>query len=210
VASEDAALADVAEATSQSHAGALPRLVRTALEASGTSWAEVDGIGVSIGPGSFTGLRIGLSLVKGIAYAGRLPVVPVSTLEALAAAAEAPPGAVVWAILDARMREVYAARFVTTETGLRRETPDAALSPDACAARIEPGAWIVGDAVAAYPVLADRGGHVLPFATHHPRGSIVARLALEPLRAGRVPPLGPLEPVYVRPSQAELARYPSR
>jgi tRNA threonylcarbamoyl adenosine modification protein YeaZ len=71
---------------------------------------------VSIGPGSFTGLRIGLSLVKGIAYAGALPVAAVSTLEALAWAADAPPGAVVWSVLDARMREVYAASFVRRPT----------------------------------------------------------------------------------------------
>ena len=68
------------EPTTQSHGGVLPGLVRDALDRAGVGWDALDGLAVSIGPGSFTGLRIGLSLAKGIAYAGALPIAAVPTL----------------------------------------------------------------------------------------------------------------------------------
>jgi len=203
-------LAETAETTAQSHVGSLPRQVQATLAQAGLDWPGVDGLAISIGPGSFTGLRIGLSLVKGIAYAGRLPVAAVPTLEALAHVADAAPGEVVWAVLDARMREVYAASFERGPDGLVRRTPDEALAPAALAARLRAGDVVVGDAPAAYPVLCDSPARILPFATHHPRGGVVARLGGAALAAGGAADLGPLEPVYVRPSQAEMARGHSR
>jgi tRNA threonylcarbamoyladenosine biosynthesis protein TsaB len=206
VARDDVVVAEVVEPTTRSHGGGLPRLVGAALAEAGVAWDDVGGLAVSIGPGSFTGLRIALSLAKGIAFAGGLPLAAVPTLEALAWAAEPSPGDVVWAVLDARMREVYAAAFERTPRGLARRSPDEALAPDRLAPRIEPGALLVGDAAATYPVLASSGARVLPFATHHPRGGIVARLGGAILAAGGAADLGAVEPVYVRPSQAELAR----
>ena len=202
----DVVLAEVVEVTTRSHGVVVPGLVRAALEQSGIDWPDLQGIAVSIGPGSFTGLRIGLALAKGIAYAGKLPLVAVPTLEALAWAAEPVVGDLVWAMLDARMREVYVAAFERTTHGLERRTPDEAVAPEALAARIVGPAVLIGDAPRAYPVLGREGVRVLPFESHHPRGGIVARLGAARLAAGEQASLGPLEPVYVRPSQAELAR----
>jgi tRNA threonylcarbamoyladenosine biosynthesis protein TsaB len=120
VARDDVVLSERVEVTTRSHGGVLPRLVQEALAEASLGWEAIDGLAVSIGPGSFTGLRIGLSLAKGIAYAGRLPIAPVSTLEALAWAADASAGDTVWAVLDARMKEVYAASFTRTASGLVR------------------------------------------------------------------------------------------
>jgi tRNA threonylcarbamoyladenosine biosynthesis protein TsaB len=128
----------------------------------------------------------------------------VSTLEALAWAADPAPGDTVWAVLDARMREVYAASFERTAAALVRRTPDEALPPDTLAARIPATAIVVGDAAATYPVLAASGARILPFATHHPRGGIVARLGTALLKSGRSADVGTLEPTYVRRSQAEI------
>jgi tRNA threonylcarbamoyladenosine biosynthesis protein TsaB len=194
------------EHTTRSHGGVLPGLVRAALDRADVGWDALDGLAVSIGPGSFTGLRIGVSLAKGIAYAGGLPIAAVPTLQALAWAAEPAAGDTVWAVLDARMREVYAASFESTSSGLQRRTADEALTPAALAPRLDPTALVVGDAVTAYPELADSGARVLPFATHHPRGGIVARLGAAILREGGAADVGSLEPAYVRASQAELAR----
>lgn len=204
-------LAEAALATTQSHVGALPGLVAATLDRAGVGWRDVDGLAVSIGPGSFTGLRIGLAFAKGVAYAGRLPIAAVPTLEALAAVADPHRDEVIWAALDARMREVYAASFTRGAGGaVERRTPDEALAPDALAGRLGPGCVVVGDAPGVYPALGTRGARVLPFATHHPRGGVVARLGARRLRGGEAADVGTLEPCYVRPSQAEMAARPSR
>ena len=205
MARDESVVAEVVAPNTQAHGRILPALIEQALERAQASWDDVEGLAVSIGPGSFTGLRIGLSLAKGIAYAGHLPIAAVSTLEALAWAADPSSGDHVWAILDARMREVYAASFERTATGLVRRTPDEALRPDALAPRIPATAVVIGDAVETYPLLATSGARVLPFATHHPRGGIVARLGATILQSGGGADVGTLEPTYVRPSQAELA-----
>jgi tRNA threonylcarbamoyladenosine biosynthesis protein TsaB len=205
VARDDDVVAEVVTANTQAHGRILPALIEQALERARATWDDVEGLAISIGPGSFTGLRIGLSLAKGIAYAGHLPIAAVSTLEALAWAANPSPGDTVWSILDARMREVYAASFEQTTTSLVRRTPDEALRPDALAPRVAATALVIGDAADTYPLLAASGARALPFATHHPRGGIVARLGANILRMGAGADVGALEPTYVRPSQAELA-----
>ena len=196
-------LAEVAQPESRTHVATLPALIAEVLAEARVTIEEVEGIAVSIGPGSFTGLRIGLALAKGIAFAGGVPLVGVPTLEALAWAAEASPGDTICAALDARKHEVYAALFTATGTGPRRLTPDLALAPALLAARLAPPCVVVGDAAAVYEVLRHPGHTVRPFATHHPRGGVVARLGWEYLTAGPVVNAGALEPTYVRAPDAE-------
>jgi tRNA threonylcarbamoyladenosine biosynthesis protein TsaB len=183
--------------------------VRDVLDDAGVAVADVGAVAISIGPGSFTGLRIGLSFAKGLAYAGRIPLVAVPTLEALALAADVEPGRVVGVALDARKQECWAATFRRTATGVERLTPDRAVGADAFVAGLPPGAVVVGDAGTVYQdAFADV--RVLPFADVHPRGGVVAAVGARRLVAGEVADAGTLEPVYVRPPEAELARSPSR
>ncbi len=200
----DVVLAEEAETAARSHVRTVPLLVRRVLARAGLGIEAVEGVAVSIGPGSFTGLRIGLGLAKGIAFGGGLPVAAVSTLEALAAVADAPPGATVCAALDARKREVYGAVFTVDAPGvLRRLTPDRALAPAALARELPPGTVLVGDAAEAYPDAWPAGLERRPFATHHPSGGIVARIGARRLLAGDVADLGTLEPAYVRAPDAK-------
>ena len=188
----------------RSHTRSLTQLVDRVLGDAGLAIADVDALAVSIGPGSFTGLRVGLALAKGIAFAGGLPIAASPTLEALAWVADAAPGDAVCAALDARKREVYAALFAADDRGPRRLTADVAQSPEALAAALPPGCVLVGDASDAYgDVLAPRAT-VRPFASHHPRGGVVARLGWERLARGEHASLGELEPVYVRAPDAQL------
>ena len=200
-------LAEDSEVASRSHVGSLPALVARVLARAGLAMDDVEAVAISIGPGSFTGLRIGLGFAKGVAFAGGLPVAAVPTLEALAEVAGGLPDETVCAALDARKREVYAALFrVGAAGGVERVTDDLALAPDVLAARLPPGTVLVGDAGEAYPDAFGPGIVRRPFATHHPRGGVVARLGARLLAAGAAVELGPLEPVYVRPPEAELAR----
>jgi tRNA threonylcarbamoyladenosine biosynthesis protein TsaB len=208
-------LAEATHREAHSHADILPTLVERVLTDAGCTIEDLDGLAVSIGPGSFTGLRIGLAFAKGVAFAGRLPLVPVPTLEALAWVAGAAPGETVCAALDARKREVYAAFFRVEAAGrLARLTADAALSPAALGGRLEAGTILIGDAAEVYADVLGTHATVRSFASHHPSGGVVARLGTEQLLAGHATRaetgLGALEPVYVRPPDAELPQPASR
>jgi tRNA threonylcarbamoyladenosine biosynthesis protein TsaB len=215
VARDGAVLAEAVHREVRSHADTLPTLVERVLTEAGCAIEDLDALAVSIGPGSFTGLRVGLALAKGIAFAGDLPLAPVPTLEALAWVAGATSGETVCAALDARKREVYAA-FFRIDAGGRpcRLTPDAALPPAVLAARLDRGTILVGDAAQVYADVLGPRVTLRPFESHHPRGGVVARLGTERLLAGEaIRPaagLGALEPVYVRPPDAELPHPASR
>ena len=102
-------------------------LIELLFESTGVSLQDITGLALSIGPGSFTGLRIGLSTVKGLAYGWQIPVVGVSTLFAHAARVTDYEG-LICVLLDARKNEVYAAVFRKTADIVNRVTEDAVAS----------------------------------------------------------------------------------
>jgi tRNA threonylcarbamoyladenosine biosynthesis protein TsaB len=105
---------------------------------------EVDGFCVTTGPGSFTGLRVGISLVKGLVLATEKPFWGVNTLEAYANLVK-PVSQPICPILDARKKEVYTARFEFKNDELVRETPDQAVSPqELCDMTQEPTVFLGG------------------------------------------------------------------
>jgi tRNA threonylcarbamoyladenosine biosynthesis protein TsaB len=109
------------------HAEVLLSLVDAALARGGLSLDKLSGFAVAIGPGSFTGLRIGLSTVKGLWYGSGLPLIGISTLHAWASRISYFSGQIC-VILDARKKEVYGALFRRRDGGLERLTPDEVLS----------------------------------------------------------------------------------
>jgi tRNA threonylcarbamoyladenosine biosynthesis protein TsaB len=192
------------------HMEILLPLISVLLARANASLAELSGIGVSIGPGSFTGLRVALGTVKGFAYALGHRVVGVPTLEALARTVKDWEG-IVCPLLDARKREVYAALFRRDSHGrLERLTPDLALTPQSLLERITAPCLFLGDGVETYGELLRKrcksAALVLPFSSHHPRGVVVARSAWERLCLGEQEDLQGLTPRYVRLPEAELKR----
>lgn len=130
-------------------------LIEQALEAAGTTLAELDRIGVGVGPGSFTGLRIGIATVRGLAHATGLPVAAVSTLGALAVAAGDGP---VLAVLDARRGEAFVARW----EGGRPVTAPRAVAPPELAAAAAGAALAVGDGAIRFRTVLEPAGVVVP------------------------------------------------
>jgi tRNA threonylcarbamoyladenosine biosynthesis protein TsaB len=184
----------------------LPALDRLLTDA-GVGLDALGGLAVSIGPGSFTGLRIGLSTAKGLAYATGLPVVGVPTLEVLAWSV--PYAAVpVCPVLDARKQEVYAALFRYEHGALVTVMAAAALAPEALCARIRRPTLFLGDGLAEYGELFRRllGTKVLvpPVASRGARPASVADLGRQRLLRGERDALEALVPLYLRPSEAEL------
>ena len=195
-------LAERCQAASLRHGLSLLALVEEVLNTAGMAWGDLEGIAVSIGPGSFTGLRVGLSTAKGIAFAQGLPLVGIPTLRALALAADVREG-IVSPILDARKGEVYAALFRVEEGQVDYLVEECAMALEAWLSRLPGPCTFIGDAVAMLNGNGDRLGRILPFERFFPRGSIVASLGAGALAEGRAANVATLEPLYVRPSEAE-------
>jgi len=158
----------------------------------------LDAIAIGAGPGSFTGLRIGMATAKGIAFAAARPLWAVSSLAALAFEAGR---SAVCAVLDARRGEVFAGCYRDGALiGEERVMAPAALAAWA-GSQLGADAAFIGDALAVHPELAALADRWQP-AT--PSGSAVARLALA---SPRIDVLTSGAPMYIRASEAEL-RYP--
>jgi tRNA threonylcarbamoyladenosine biosynthesis protein TsaB len=162
----------------------------------------LDALAVAVGPGSFTGLRIAVSTVKGLAMALGVPIAAVPTLDAMAAT-------VPWAalpvcpVLDARKGEVYASLYRWGGEGMRREWDYLALAPDALAARLSEPVILLGDGAA---VVRSPHARAVPPPRRAPSPACVGALGLERLRRGDTVAAAALEPIYLRPSEAELKR----
>jgi tRNA threonylcarbamoyladenosine biosynthesis protein TsaB len=200
-------------AARSTHSARLPQALVELLEAEGLTIPELGGYAVGLGPGSFTGLRIGLATWKGLAYANRKPIAGASSLAAmaLAAAPDAAPGSVLVPLLDAKKGEVYAGFYRVRDGGLVEVADDAALPPEALAARVEALAkegarpCAFGQGLLAYPAaLADVPRLATEIAT--PTALAIAALVAERLAHASydAQALFALEPRYVRPSEAEL------
>jgi tRNA threonylcarbamoyladenosine biosynthesis protein TsaB len=196
------------------HAEILLPLIDGLLDRAGIRLADVSAFAVAIGPGSFTGLRIGLSTVKGLAYGSEAPVVGVPTLEAVAARVNDSEG-FICSFLDARKKEVYAALFHRQGATLERVSDDAVLAPESVVEsvrRLTNGApcLFVGNATRTY---AEVLGAILgekfrwnPDENYPSVAAAVALLAGEKILRRESDPMGPLVPVYLRPAEAELKR----
>jgi tRNA threonylcarbamoyladenosine biosynthesis protein TsaB len=187
-------------------ASVLP-MVEGILGEAGLAVGDVDLIAVSAGPGSFTGLRVGMSIAKGVALATGCEVVAVPTLQALAMVAGRRPGPIC-PVLDARRGEVYAALF----GGDRHERliDDCAVSPEDLARLIAPPSVLLGDGVEPYLEtwrrLIPQPVEFLSFSQFHPRAVTVARLGLRLYRERGGDRLADLVPRYCRAPEAEQKR----
>ena len=196
------------------HAEILLPLVEAVIVGARITLAEVSGLAVAIGPGSFTGLRIGLSTVKGLAYGWTIPVVGISTLLAQAARVEDFDG-VICALLDARKNEVYAALFRKRQDSLARLTEDFLVPIGTVIEQVRRVAGdapclFIGDGARRYETLLldTLGGRAQLCAANSVSScaAAVARLGMERLRRCETDDLGKLVPVYLRPSEAEAKR----
>ena len=179
------------------------------LQRAGESAAELDAVAVTIGPGSFTGLRIGLSAAKGLCLAAEASLVTVSTLEVVAARLPfcADP---VCVILDARRGEVYAGLFDTSAGRPQQLRPPEALSLENLLDRLrdQPRIVFTGDACIGNAEVLDRfpGGRVAPSHISRPTAGVAGWLAAAKGAAGDTADLAFVEPEYVRhPTYARAA-----
>ncbi len=209
VASADKLAAELTMQAKLTHSETLMPHIEKVLAMAGVKKEKLEGIAVSIGPGSFTGLRIGLAAAKAMAYALNLPIVGVSTLKALAYHYPV-PGIRIVSLLDAQKGNAYRESYEWQDGKLQVVQPVEVLPlAEIIAECAESGRPVVllGD-VAAKRV---RGKMELPanveVAPAHlimPRAACVAMLGLEEFAAGHHDNVMNMEPVYIRRSEAEV------
>ncbi len=197
--------------TGLTHSQTLLPMAQRLLADCGLTVRDLDLVAVAAGPGSFTGLRIGVAAAKGLAWAAQLPCAGCSTLEAMAWNLAGFSGQVC-AAMDARRHQVYNARFQVDGTAPQRLTPDRAIALEDLIEELQgvtTPQLVVGDgAQLCYDALTAAGipARLAPPNLRQQTAWGVARQALELARAGQTVPPEALVPVYHRLSQAERER----
>lgn len=201
----------------KTHSESLMPMVDRVLRESGCHLTDLDGIAITIGPGSFTGLRIGLAAAKGLALAAGIPLVALSTLEVLAANVIGSE-ALICPILDARRNEVYGGLYLMKGNTPENVYPAGAYDPGTFFTAVNEqilmsgaeSCIVLGDAVEIYweSICQIMGVKSIKAPAHlsHPRASALASLGLKKLERNETEDLLKLSPTYLRLSEAELKR----
>lgn len=179
----------------------------------GLTFSDIDAYAVNVGPGSFTGVRIGVSLVKGLAFGKNTPCIPVSTLESLAENLRGIEGILV-PVMDARRAQVYTAIFRSNKERIERLTEDEALPFSTLYERLNEfkgeKIYLVGDGYSvASKALAESGLMQLmktPEILIAQNAASTAKVAYEKYKNGEYTDDKTLSPVYLRMPQAERER----
>ncbi len=171
-------------------------------------WSMVEGIAIGLGPGSFTGLRIGMATAKGLAATSGKPLLGISTLDALACRCTTEK--MICAVLDARKKQVYTAWYRPSLSGPAHRIGEIrAVDPEVLAAEIEKPVLMVGDGVLTYGELWRRNlGDKVAFAPIdllYPSAAVIGLLGGIELAEGRSLDLASAVPLYIRASDAELS-----
>ncbi|MDD8026584.1 MAG: tRNA (adenosine(37)-N6)-threonylcarbamoyltransferase complex dimerization subunit type 1 TsaB [Acidobacteriota bacterium] len=207
---DDRLLGEVGIESPATHSTRLLLSVDLLLKSLGLAIGDVDGFAVSPGPGSFTGLRIGLSTVKAFVFATGKPVAAVSSLEALAWKHRGDPACLVGPMFDAKKGEIYAALYEAGPKSLRPVIPEGAYAPEDYLRRVPKRriAVFAGNGTSlCRRRLAALLGDKARFSERSPFiAAEIGRLGLAALRAGKGADAAALEPHYHRRSQAEEGR----
>lgn len=204
-------LAESYQNTGLTHSQTLLVMAQALLRQCGKTVSDVTAVAVAAGPGSFTGVRIGVAAAKGFAWGAQLPCYGVSTLESMALSLGIWEGTVC-ACMDARRAQVYNALFRAEQGRLHRLSPDRAISLAQLGqelSQLEGPIFLVGDgSLLTARTLAEQAPNLVVPAEHrmHQRAAGVALLAQQAIAAGDAGDGAALTPNYLRLSQAERER----
>jgi tRNA threonylcarbamoyladenosine biosynthesis protein TsaB len=189
----------------ETHSSQLLPAIEYVLNVTGLKPELLDGFAIAAGPGSFTGLRIGMAAVKGLAVAASRPIVGISTLEAMAWMFPFSPHPLC-PMIDARMKEVYGAWFRAEGGGILRVSKDMVLPAREFLKELREPAVFFGSGAQRYrrEIFETLGEAALfpPQEIMGARASIVGILAMKRLKNGDVDDLDSIEPIYIRQAQA--------
>lgn len=201
-------LAEHSLQTSVTHSRRILVTIENIFRETGIDWPKINGLAVSLGPGSFTGLRIGLSTAKGLAMAAEIPLIGIPTLDALACQLH-DQQMQICALTDARKKEVYYAFYRIDKSGdLKRHCGYKALKPEKLVDLINESTIFVGDGLSTYGgLIKEKLGDLALFAPGElffARAAAIGFLALEKWHDEDFLENAVAEPIYVRKSEAEI------
>ena len=204
-------LGEYMQNSGQTHSRTIMQMAQDLLKNCDLTAKDVDAVACAAGPGSFTGVRIGLAAAKGFAWGRELPLVGLSTLEAMARNVALADG-IYCAAMDARRNQVYTALCQMENGVFRRLMDDSAIAVEELGQKLaetDKPKYLVGDGAAlCHKALSDKIPQLvlLPEHLRMQRAAGTALVAWEQLRAGEVPAAGDVTPNYLRLSQAERER----
>ena len=200
-------LAELTLNREETHSKHLMDMIDVALKLSGLNFSDMDGFALTIGPGSFTGLRIGMSTVKGLALAFEKPVVGVSSLATLAIQVSFSP-VLICPILDARKGEVYFARYKFVNGQLKEQTKEDVATPDKAVENLNESCLFVGNGALLYKIkILEKMGKLASFVPMNQntiRASTIAHIGLAKFENNDTIDIEKISPHYIRKSDAEL------
>jgi len=206
VTENDSLLAEITVNHAKTHTAFLMKLIHAVLKEVFLSLDDMDGFAITIGPGSFTGLRIGLSSIKGFSAATGKPVVGVSTLEALARIIPYTSNCIC-PMIDARKGQVYFARYRYHNGVLINESPVCSLHLMHAIENKTERCIFIGDGALTYKkLIMNQLGNLALFAHSHQhviKASVVAQLSLPKFLNGKTDAVDSLVPAYARKSDVE-------
>lgn len=200
-------LAETVNSSGQTHARHLMGMIDSTLTASGMTIQDIDGFAVVTGPGTFTGLRIGIGTIKGLAFALSKPLVGVTSLTALAAQADL---STKWIcpVMDARRNEVYYGFYLSEKGELQLAGNHRVSSPSELVKNIHASCQFIGNGARLYREIFDAALGPLSQFSHSCRDTIragtIARLALKQFQENEIQSLHAVVPYYIRRSDAEI------
>lgn len=191
----------------ETHSKHLMDMIKTVLRMSGLNFSDMDGFAITRGPGSFTGLRIGISTIKGLVVASEKPVVGVSSLKTLASQVSY-SRYLICPILDARKGEVYFSRYRCLNGLLIKQTKESVAPPDKAVDDLNESCLFVGNGALLYKeMILEKMGEFAFFAPmiqNTIRASTIAYLSMAKFEKKDTDDIEKILPYYIRKSDAEL------
>ena len=191
------------------HSALLVPIIKELLERCGTDFGEIGAFALSIGPGSFTGLRVGVATVKGLTFGNAKAIVTVPTLDVIAFNSAGCKD-LVCALTDAKQNKVYAAMYLWKGERLLRRSKDMLLPLDGVLKKIRRPALFIGDGVRIYrDRIKEHLGKKASFAPRNlwnPRAGAVLTLGWERLARGETVDCNSLVPVYLYPKECTIKK----
>lgn len=197
------------EMTPRAHTQLILPMVESVLKQAHLNLVEMDAIAFGRGPGAFTGVRIATGVAQGLALAAHKPVLPVSTLAALAQQAYQQEQAHhILVALDARMGEVYWGLFCVVDGQIQPQAEEQVLTPSAIALPATSNWVAVGSGWSAYPELAERAASIVQasYPDWLPSAEFIAQLAWQDYQAGRAIAPEQAQPIYLRNKIAQTTQ----